>query len=454
MLAARPKRRNNDFPNCIGWDEDMTLRLSIENVDRLPDGGPLRIEVKGRGLDLGRDAHLDWTLPDPSRSISSKHCEIRYRDGGYWLHDISTNGTFVNGAQYRLDGPYLLRDGDRLSIGPYMIAVSVEGQRAPERSEGANPDLRVPPIGAPADVWSPVGEAAAPEGRDGYRSQRRQELPPDFLDFAAYLEEAKPSPEPAATSARVDDWLAVPAAPRQPAALTPDMPSPRRPAPGRPADEDIPPRASAGAGSPAQAPAPPSAESGELLRRIARAAGIPERAFIGRNPEALADEIGAAIRLTAEHLAQMLSSRAESKTLMRSSTRTMIRAQENNPLKFGSSTEEALAIMFGPPTRQYLDAQATIERSFADLKTHQILIFGAMQGALDALFEDLAPDKIDHSVEPDRGLGGIVISRKAKLWDVYVERWRAKTKRADGRLLDAFMALFAEAYDRLGNRGR
>ena len=73
----------------------MTLRLSIENVDRLPDGGPIRIEVKGRGLDVGRDSHLDWTLPDPGRSISGKHCEIRYRDGGYWVHDVSTNGTFV-----------------------------------------------------------------------------------------------------------------------------------------------------------------------------------------------------------------------------------------------------------------------------------------------------------------------------------------------------------------------
>ncbi len=186
-----------------------------------------------------------------------------------------------------------------------------------------------------------------------------------------------------------------------------------------------------------------------------RARGRNSRARLvaNRNPEALADEIGAAIRLTAEHLAQMLSSRAESKTLMRSSSRTMIRAQENNPLKFSGSIEEALAIMFGPPSRQYLDAQTTIERSFADLKAHQILTFGAMQGALDALFEDLAPDRIDRSVDPDHGLGGIVMSRKAKLWDVYVERWRAKTKRADGRLLDAFMALFAEAYDRLGNRG-
>ena len=77
------------------------LRLSIENVDRLPDGGPLRIEVKGRGLDLGRDAHLDWTLPDPGRTVSGKHCEIRFRDGGYWLHDVSTNGTFLDGAEIR-----------------------------------------------------------------------------------------------------------------------------------------------------------------------------------------------------------------------------------------------------------------------------------------------------------------------------------------------------------------
>ena len=423
----------------------MTLRLSIENVDRLPDGGPLRIEVKGRGLDLGRDAHLDWTLPDPSRSISSKHCEIRYQDGGYWLHDISTNGTFVNGAHYRLDAPYLLRDGDRLSIGPYMIAVSVEGQRAPGRSDDPGPIQQAPPRGAPADVWSPVGDAAAPEGREAYRPRAQQAAPPDFLDFAAYIEPAKPSPQ-------VDDWLAaVPAAPRQSAALAPEMPAPRRPAPLRAADDEAALRQ-----APVSAPPPvlSGAEGSELLRRIARSAGIPERAWVGRNPEALADEIGATIRLTAEHLAQMLSSRAELKTLMRSSSRTMIRAQENNPLKFSSSMDEALAIMFGPPSRQYLDAPTTVERSFADLKTHQILTFGAMQAALDALFEDFAPDRIARSVEQDHGLGAIVTSRKARLWDIYVERWRAKTKRADGRLLDAFMALFVEAYDRLGNRGK
>ena len=131
----------------------------------------------------------------------------------------------------------------------------------------------------------------------------------------------------------------------------------------------------------------------------------------------------------------------------------MIRALENNPLKFAASPEEALGIMFGKPARQYLDAKATVDSSFADLKAHQVLTYGAMRDALDALFEDLAPDRIDHSVEQDHGLGRIVASRKAKLWDIYVDRWRAKTKRADGRLLEAFMALFAEAYDRLQHKG-
>jgi type VI secretion system protein ImpI len=134
---------------------------------------------------------------------------------------------------------------------------------------------------------------------------------------------------------------------------------------------------------------------------------------------------------------------------MRSSSRTMIRALENNPLKFSAAPEEALAIMFGPPTRNYLNAPTTVERSFADLKAHQMQTFGAIQGALEALFDDLAPQRIDSSVEPERGIGALVGSRKAKLWDVYVERWKAKSKRSDGRLNEAFMALFAESYDKL-----
>jgi type VI secretion system protein ImpI len=422
----------------------MTLRLSIENVDRLPDGGPIRIEVKGRGLDLGRDSHLDWTLPDPSRSISGKHCEIRYRDGEYWLHDVSTNGTFVNGAEYRPDAPHLLRNGDRLSIGPYIIAVAVEEGRklrTPAAAAEASLDAGL------ANVWGPVGEAAAPEIGAKRQTAQPPNAAPDFLDFASFLEAPKLATEaPAAPGLSEDDWLtaAKPASPPPPLdldGLEPRIPTPARPAIVEPAPRRPLPRE--------PQPQPDSAAALEALDRIARAAGVPPGVFTSRNPDELADEIGAVLRLMAENLGQMLASRAESKTLMRSSSRTMIRAVENNPLKFASSPAEALGIMFGPRTRNYLDARTTIERSFGDLKTHQILTYSATQNALDALFEDLAPERIDRSVEAEHGIGALISSRKAKLWDIYVERWRAKTKRSDGRLLEAFIALFAQAYDRL-----
>jgi type VI secretion system protein ImpI len=432
----------------------MTLRLAIENMDRLPDGGPLRVEVKGRGLDIGRDSHLDWTLPDPTRHISSKHCEIRFRDSGYWLHDVSTNGTFVNGATFRLEAPYLLRSGDRLTIGQYIIAVEVEGQAA---GPAAGRVGSAPAQLAPADLWGGAGEVAAPDDRKAYLPERAQKPTPDFLDFATGL--APPADAfdaaPFATPAHApdDDWLrAAPAPPPPPPLAEPAVPSPRRPPPARPAPEsapralEAPYAADMARESPAGAP--------DFLMRIARAAGIPERAIAARDPNALADDIGAVLKLTAQNLAQLLSSRSETKSLMRSSSRTMIRALENNALKFTATPEEALAIMLGPPTRNYLDAQTTITRSFADLKEHQMQTFGAMQSALDALFEDLAPQKIDKAVEADRGLGALVGSRKAKLWDLYAERWRAKTKRSDGRLLEAFMTLFAENYDRLQNKDR
>src|SRR5436190_10551828 len=107
----------------------MPLNLKIENETSLPDGGPLAISVTGRrNIDIGRDSHLDWTLPDPTRFISSKHAEIRYKDGGYWLHDVSTNGTFLNGGDHRMQAPHRLRSGDRFAIGRYIIAVALDGE--------------------------------------------------------------------------------------------------------------------------------------------------------------------------------------------------------------------------------------------------------------------------------------------------------------------------------------
>ena len=211
----------------------------------------------------------------------------------------------------------------------------------------------------------------------------------------------------------------------------------------------------------ARAPAPPVAEplpaappSTELLQRFARGAGIPEDFFAQQNPGDVAEEIGLLMRIVAANLKQLLAARAESRGLMRSSNQTMVQALDNNPLKFSPMPEDALRIMFGPRTKGYLDARRTLQQSFDDIKAHQLDTYTAMQHALQMLLEELDPATIDHATPAEGRLGAVVGSRKAKLWDAYVARWEARTSRGGAGLIDRFMLLFSECYQRNARNSR
>ncbi|MEM1160996.1 MAG: type VI secretion system-associated FHA domain protein TagH [Pseudomonadota bacterium] len=596
----------------------MPLQLRIENMDTLPDGGPVSMEIDRRGIDIGRDTFLDWTLPDPERFISGKHCEIHFRDYGYWLHDVSTNGTTVNGGGGRLTEPYQLQNGDRIHIGMYIIAVAVSG---PEIQAPAQPSGAAASGGSSADPWgvadaaeavdrrqftaqsAPQKPSAVPFGSDlaeehigwgigdaGPSSADPAELdwgapaggggadidvdwgspaaqqpaaapeaatpaadgpgwaatPPSGMPNPAPIGSPDPEPEPAADAAPAAedapaaDWRAAPAgaaseiaaASPNPAAVPASDPEPvpehvaepaPQPAPpaepepeteepliltnpvsvpeapaaepetgalaaqwneepepdaapepesppvagdpfaGRSAAEPAPEPQAAPTADPVPTPTPtptptpppvqataPAGAPGGFTAAFERGAGMPAGSVAGRTDEALAEELGRLFRATSENLQAMLMARAETKSAMRSSERTMIGALENNPLKFSPSPEDAMRIMFGEKTKSYLDAEQTVTSSFGDLQKHQLQTFAAMQQALAALIEDLDPESIAGATAKDGALASIVSSRRAKLWDTYVERFQAKSARHERGMIDAFMILFAEMYDRQG----
>jgi type VI secretion system protein ImpI len=463
----------------------MGLTLTIENETSLPDGGPLSVAVTGkRGIDIGRDQHLDWTLPDPTRYISAKHCEVRYRDGGYWLYDVSTNGTFLNGSDGRLKAPHRLRNGDRLTIGQYIVAVALDGEEAAGRAETPTQQ----PVSY-QELWSGADDAAPPIDSKLLRpAAEHKPVNPDFLHWAvdvpdtlhADAERAAPRPAP------VDDdlWARGPARPVPPVEPQPAMPTPRRPVwvstepsgawaappPSNAATEypaareadpptstptpswpnaqpDLAPQALA-----PQAPAPAGAPA-DFVRQLAQGAKVPDGTF-ARDPAQLAEELGVLIRMVTENMRQLLSARLQAKRIARMSNQTSIEALNNNPLKFSPTSDDALRIMFGPPTMSYLDARRALEEAFGDLKEHQIRTYSAMQQAIAMMVADLDPQEIDNATEADRGLSGVIGSRKARLWDAYVARWQAKTRGQDGGLADVFMQYFAECYDNGDTRKR
>ncbi len=461
----------------------MPLTLTIENETALPDGGPLSVTLSGgRGLDIGRDQHLDWALPDPTRAISGRHCEVRFQGGSYWLRDVSTNGTYVNGGSQRVQSPYRLQHGDRLEIGHYIIAVAIDDVGGRDETPAAAP-VAAP---QPQSLWSSTGDEAPPiPRRDLLPPSRHRPVHDGFIDWAADLPTpsaglAAPapfSPSPPAPVAQPlppqpggDDFAW---APYQPAPLPPIEQAAPIPTPRRPITADLPPGdpwgepvamqpAAPGVAeppSPAQQPyapppplpaGPPAISAAEFVQRFAKGAGLSPNELGWQDPGAFAEQLGGLMRLVAVELKQLLAARAESKRIARSANQTMIQAQDNNPLKFSPTVDDALQLIFGRPKSGYLSAQKAFDESFKDLKAHQIKTYSAMQHALRMLVEDLDPQAIAESMAQERGLDSLLGSRKAKMWDAYVARWDAKTAPYEDGLVDAFMLYFAECYDRGG----
>jgi len=436
----------------------MSLTLQIENETNLPDGGPLSVSIQGkRGLDIGRDPYLDWTLPDPSRFISGRHCEVRWREGGYWLHDISTNGTFMNGSEGRLKAPHRLRNGDRFVIGQYVIAATLE-EEVVAGPEVAEPGEAHAPS-ADEDLWNtdPVAPPVDPRHLKGPNDMAP--VRPDFLDWAADIPTPIANPVPSPTSAwaksepavdelKDDSWADGPApSPPPPPEIIP-TPMPRRPE----VSEPRPPRAVA-------EPDPPARPQGSVRRStednpearfvqaVARGAGLPQDAFAGRDVDELAEQFGRLLKLATDNMKQLLEARQQAKRLARSPNQTTVQAVDNNPLKFSPTPEDALRIMFGARGRSYLDAEGAFVQAFSDLKKHQIKTYSAMQRAVTLLMKDVEPEAIEAFCPSDRGLASMVGSRKARLWDIYVSRWQALADRHDNGMLETFMDHFARCYE-------
>ncbi len=113
----------------------MALRLEVisEQRDRLGERSSIVLGVSGGSI--GRALDNDWVLPDAQRYLSGHHARVHFRQGAYYLEDISTNGVFVNDAttpQGRR-GLYALHDGDVLRMGEYRIRVNIDGRGSPCR---------------------------------------------------------------------------------------------------------------------------------------------------------------------------------------------------------------------------------------------------------------------------------------------------------------------------------
>lgn len=180
------------------------------------------------------------------------------------------------------------------------------------------------------------------------------------------------------------------------------------------------------AGGTIQQPAP--AGGGDAVSQLLHAAGIP-RSAIAANDAMILAATGALLRQFSGGLITMLAERTKARTELG----VKPPAASNNPLKKQPKAEVALAQLLGAPPA----AERAVAEAFAELDAHQRATLRAMQGALRATLDELAPDAIR--------------KHHAKAADAVL--WQAYDKAFAGQGGDSFIELFARelctAYEKL-----
>jgi type VI secretion system FHA domain protein len=140
------------------------LRLKIVSDQRRSLAERSTAVFSVEGGTIGRSADNDWVLPDPSRYVSAHHARVQFREGHFYLQDVSTNGVYVNDEMEPLakrgSSGYRLANGDMLRMGEYHIVAAVDVRPAEEEPVAAVPTsiqvLRPLKRRAERDIGAPI----------------------------------------------------------------------------------------------------------------------------------------------------------------------------------------------------------------------------------------------------------------------------------------------------------
>src|ERR1700739_3832537 len=68
----------------------LKLRIVSDQRRSLAERSSATFSIEGGTI--GRSADNDWVLPDPLRYVSAHHARVQFREGHFYLQDVSTNG--------------------------------------------------------------------------------------------------------------------------------------------------------------------------------------------------------------------------------------------------------------------------------------------------------------------------------------------------------------------------
>lgn len=322
------------------------MQLVFEVCSTASGAPPARKTFDGVGGVIGRGKGCDWIIPDASRLISSHHGLVSYREGCYFLTDISSNGIGVSGSMERFckGQARLISDGDVYQLGRLDIRARL---MAHDRQALARDDA------IPDDAYL---------GLDPLETLDRDHLNDDSFAPLDALRTSTPAAAQSLCQGTVDrDHLVIPTW-------------------AEPTREVI---------SPEPITAAPAAME-TFWSQFAQALGLQVDTLDTQGREALAIRAAGLLRQTIEGLQQSLRTRDELNREINGALADPLLTTQN-PLKTCADSHAAMTLLLGVDESGRLSAEQAVAQVCRDLQVHQLALVVACQAAVRGALAAFAP---------------------------------------------------------------
>jgi FHA domain-containing protein len=412
----------------------MTLVLRGISLNEEALSNPLVGRFDHRGGEIGRSDNATFTLPDPQRLISRVHARVSHAEQTYWMQNVSTAGQILHNGRPLSPGMRVsLSDGDDVRIGGYRLAVAFEHDQTSRNILRGRTTAPVRVASALAPAAAQVALTPAPA------------LPPPAM--AASLPSGLPSVALAKEGALAEQGASAKAAASPYAAAAVQSAPAAEPARRSPPGEGGTTRAVAREKPwrPQRSPGP-AASAESLWRGFQEGVGVELPLPNGPSPELLS-AAGTMLRIAVGGLHRLISMRAVAKSEMHAEM-TMIQVRGNNPLKFSPDATVALKMLLQPPVQGFLSGPSALRDAVIDLQSHQVGVMAGMRAALSAVLERFDPVQLERRLTSRSVIESLIPSqRRARLWELYLEHYRALNEEAQEDFSRFFGEAFLEAYN-------
>jgi type VI secretion system protein ImpI len=379
----------------------MNLILEIVNTPSV-DIFQQSMSFDERGGKIGRSKTAKWTLNDPTKHISNFHAEISFKDGQYFITDISSNGMslktppkkFVKGIPVPLD------QKSAVMIGDYVIAVkTIENAFASSQpmSSSSPATAGIPDtffVGdAHKEAFGVIGDSA-PEEKDivslldnnkNLASSNQDMLLPELDNIMGIYDESE--------------------------LVLNDSLSTHIDAPTFETEQPLP-------STPTEQPSTQSVNEDTILKILSLKLGVPVEKMSIQEKELFVSEV-AELALTS-----LDKVRNTHHALEKIQTQLGVISTKNkqgyNPLKTAPNNKEILSNLnnYSPSVSHH------IKDLFHEIDIHTIAFYTAFKNISFRTAQKFSPEKLYFNFEKKNALNKSFTNKKALAWEAYCEQFK------------------------------